>query len=168
MQRYERLEELVIPVLTDMGYDLVRLSMHGGDSRQVLQIMAERKDLAAMTIDDCSNISRELSAVLDVADPISGRYSLEISSPGLDRPLMKPADFRRFQGFAAKVETEVPVDGAKRFKGKITGVSDADDIEMAIEDKGITVHIPFSVISKAKLIITDELINAVTKGNKGF
>ncbi len=168
MQRYERLEELVIPVLTDMGYDLVRLSMHGGDSRQVLQIMAERKDLVPMSIDDCSSISRELSAVLDVADPISGRYSLEISSPGLDRPLVKPEDFRRFVGFAAKIETEVPVEEMKRFKGKIIEVSSADEILIALEDKEATVSIPFSVIAKAKLIVTDELINAVTKGNKGF
>ena len=168
MQRYERLEELITPVLTDLGYDLVRVSMHGMETRKVLQVMAERKDRVSMSIEDCSKISKDLSAVLDVADPISGRYTLEVSSPGLDRPLINLEDFRRFKGFSAKIETEVPIEGLKRLKGKIEGVSATDEIEMLLLDKDLEVNIPFNNITKAKLIITEELINAVTKGNKGF
>ena len=168
MQRYERLEELITPVLTDLGYDLVRVSMHGMETRKVLQVMAERKDRVSMSIEDCSKISKDLSAVLDVADPISGRYTLEVSSPGLDRPLINLEDCRRFKGFSAKIETEVPIEGLKRLKGKIEGVSATDEIEMLLLDKDLEVNIPFNNITKAKLIITEELINAVTKGNKGF
>ena len=168
MQKFEKLEEIVTPTLEDMGYDLVRLTLGGREARKVLQIMAERKDMVPMTVDDCAEISRNLSAILDVEDPISGHYALEISSPGLDRPLVKVSDFVRFKGFDAKIETEVSLDGAKRFKGKIIDIKDNEEITMELYDNKGIVHIPFSAVLKARLIITDELINTVTKSNKGF
>lgn len=160
MQRYEKLENIVTPVLESMGYDLVRLMIHREGSRKVLQVMIERKDEVAITVDDCEKVSRELSAILDVEDPIEGKYSLEISSAGLDRPLTKLVDFIRFNGFFAKIETDVPISGQKRFKGKITGISEADEILLLPEGKKEDIALPFSAIAKAKLIVTDEMLKS--------
>ncbi len=168
MQKYTELENLLIPVLDSLQYDLVRLMMRTDGNRKVLQIMIERKDLSPVTVDDCEKASREISAVLDVEDPISDAYDLEVSSCGLDRPLVRPADFIRFAGYAAKVETETPINGCKHFKGKVLGLSDAQEIRFMTDDSDEELSIPFSVLKKAKLIITDELIKQVTSGNKGF
>ena len=168
MQRYTELENLLTPVLDSLNYDLVRLMMRTDGTRKVLQVMIERKDLVPVTVDDCEKASKEISAVLDVEDPISDAYDLEVSSCGLDRPLVRPADFVRFAGYAAKVETEVPFGGCKHFKGTIAGLSDAEEILFTAEDSDEELRIPFSALKKAKLIITDELIKQVTKGNKGF
>ena len=168
MQKYTKLEGLLEPVLNDMGYDLVRLMMHTDGNRKVLQVMIERKDLVPVVVDDCEKVSREISAILDVEDPIPDAYDLEVSSCGLDRPLVRPADFSRFAGYAAKIETEMPIDGCKHFKGKVLGITDAEEIRFCADDSEQEIQIPFSMLKKAKLIITDELIKQVTSGNKGF
>lgn len=139
-----------------MGYDLVRL-MLVGKRGLTLQIMAERKDRRDMTVDDCAEISRALSAVLDVEDPIPGNYSLEVSSPGLDRPLVRRADYERFAGHEAKIEATVMIDGRKRFKGRLRGTR-GDDVLIA-GDWG-EAAVPLASIVRAKLVLTDELMAA--------
>ncbi|MGE4528235.1 MAG: ribosome maturation factor RimP [Rhodospirillaceae bacterium] len=153
--------DLILPSLTDMGYELVRVQFTG-TTRHTLQIMAERADRGAMTVDDCAEISRAASALLDVDDPISGQYVLEVSSPGLDRPLTRSGDFVRFAGFAAKLETVMPVNGRKRFSGRIVGVNDAGAVVLAAEELG-EVIVPFSNVARAKLVLTDDLIKAAEK-----
>lgn len=145
------------PVFAKMGYDIVRIMVSGGEKRKTLQVMAERRDGAPMTVDDCADLSRAISPILDEEDPIEGNYSLEVSSPGVDRPLVKPADYERFKGFEAKIETSVLLNGRKRFSGRLRG-TESDTVIM--DFGGEEVRIPFSDIAKAKLILTDELIEA--------
>ncbi|MCK5296281.1 MAG: ribosome maturation factor RimP [Alphaproteobacteria bacterium] len=158
--RHNTLEQIIEPVLEDMGYDLVRVLLHGIKSK-TLQIMAEHKDGKKMTVTDCAKISRNLSAVLDVEDPIEEPYALEISSPGLDRPLVRLKDFERYSGFEAKVEMRDFVDDRKRFRGKLLGISSNNVVRMEFEGKEI--ELPFDGIGKAKLMLTDELITASLK-----
>ena len=146
---------IIEPSLEAMGYRLVRLMQTGGLQRPTLQIMAERRDEVPMTVDDCAQISRSVSALLDVADPIAGAYTLEVSSPGIDRPLVRPEDYDRFAGFDARIELHQPLDGRKRFKGKLLGCSD-DAVRLAAETG--EVRLPLAAIARAKLILTDELI----------
>lgn len=153
--------ELIAPSLAEMGFEVVRVSFTG-NIKKVLQIMAERVDRAAMTVEDCAEISRVVSALLDVDDPIAGQYMLEVSSPGLDRPLTRKDDFVRFAGYEAKLETVMPVDGRKRFKGKLLGLNDAGEIALALEEGG-EVAVPFANFARAKLVLTDELIKAAEK-----
>ncbi len=152
-----RVAEIVAPSIAAMGYELVRVQLMG-DRAPVLQVMAERADRAGMTVEDCAEISRAVSALLDVEDPIEGAYSLEVSSPGIDRPLVALADYERFAGHLAKVETRVPVDGRKRFRGSLAGV-EGEQVRLDLVDDG-SVLLPFEQISRAKLIITDELLAA--------
>lgn len=147
---------IIEPSLEAMGYRLVRIAFLGA-KRATLQIMAERIDDAAMTVDDCTDISRSVSALLDVADPIAGAYMLEVSSPGLDRPLTRPEDYDRFAGFEAKVELAQPLDGRKRFRGKLLGRA-GDHVRMHAEAG--EVELPFGAIAKAKLVITDDLLKS--------
>jgi ribosome maturation factor RimP len=147
---------IIEPSLEAMGYRLVRVAFLGA-KRATLQVMAERIDETPMTVDDCTEISRSVSALLDVADPIAGAYMLEVSSPGIDRPLTRPEDYDRFAGFEAKVELGRPLDGRKRFKGRILGR--ADDHVRLIGDAG-EVSLPLADIAKAKLVITDDLLKA--------
>jgi ribosome maturation factor RimP len=144
-----------------MGYALVRVAIVGGVARPTLQVMAERKDGAAMSVDDCADISEAISAVLDVEDPIAGAYTLEVSSPGIDRPLVKKADYERFAGFEAKLETAQPVGGRKRFRGRLLGTGE-DTVRMRL-DSGEELDLPLDGIAKAKLVLTDELIEAGTR-----
>ncbi len=159
----QRIEGLIEPALTAMGYDLVRIAVQGGESRPTLQIMAERKDGVGMTVDDCADISRTVSALLDVEDPIAGAYTLEVSSPGIDRPLVKRGDFERFAGFEARVETVQPVNGRKRFRGRLMGVM-GDEVRLRETAKAGAeadeTLVPLAAIAKAKLVLTDELIEA--------
>jgi ribosome maturation factor RimP len=148
--------ELIEPTLCDMGFELVRVLLHGGQ-RPTLQVMAERADRAPMTVEHCAAISRAVSAILDVADPIAGAYRLEVTSPGLDRPLTRRADFDRFRGFEARVETELPIEGRRRFRGRLLGMVD-DQLRLQL-DEGEQA-IPFAGIKKAKLIVTDEVLAA--------
>jgi len=146
---------IIEPSLDAMGYRLVRLMQTGGPRRPTLQIMAERRDEAPMTVEDCAEISRSVSALLDVADPIASAYMLEVSSPGIDRPLVRPEDYDRFAGFDARIELDEPLDGRKRFKGKLLG-RDSDVVRLAAETG--EVRLPLAVIARAKLLLTDELI----------
>jgi ribosome maturation factor RimP len=150
----ERIARLITPAIEAMGFDLVRVHV-SGSQRPTLQIMAEPNSGRAMSVDDCAEISRAISAVLDVEDPIAGAYSLEVSSPGIDRPLTRAKDYERFLGHEAKVETNAPVDGRKRFKGPIKSV-DGNAVELIVE--GADLRIPFAAIHKAKLVLTDALI----------
>ena len=158
----ETLTGLVEPICDEMGYDLVRLLLQGGNSRKVLQIMAERKDRKAMTVDDCAALSRAISPVLDENDPIEDNYTLEVSSPGIDRPLVKLDDFDRFKGFEAKIEALSLINGRKRFAGKLQGI-DGRDVVLLFE--GENVKIPFAQVAKAKLVMTDELLAAFASQN---
>jgi ribosome maturation factor RimP len=151
---------IVEPVLEDLGFRLVRVKVQGGGTAdRIVQLMTERPD-GSITIDDCEAISKGISPVLDVADPISGTYRLEISSPGIDRPLVRPSDFEDWSGHEARIELTEPVGGRKRFKGVLEGFEDgevriqADTGEHGIQLLGLPVHL----ISDAKLVLTDELI----------
>jgi len=156
----DRIERLIAPTLDGMGYELVRVMLIGGKGRQTLQVMAERQDRAGMTVDDCADISRALSALLDVEDPLAGAYNLEVSSPGIDRPLTRRDDFARFAGFEAKVELSAPVAGRKRFRGRLKGI-DGDTI--AIETDDGETALPFGAVERAKLVLTDELVASAQK-----
>ena len=161
MDATARIAELIVPALAGMGLELVRVRVMGG-KRRVLQVMAERGD-GSMSIDDCSEASRVISAILDVEDPIAGAYTLEVSSPGIDRPLVRPADFTRFAGYEAKLETTAPIDGQKRFRGRLLGLA-GGDVRLALE-KG-EVAIPLTAVASAKLVLTDDLIAASLKQGK--
>lgn len=152
----ERIEAIIGPSLTGMGYELVQVRLIEGAKRRTLQIMAERLDQVNMTVDDCAAISHQVSALLDVEDPIKQAYSLEISSPGIDRPLIKRKDFEKYVGHDAKIETNLPVDGRKRFKGVLAGVK-GDSISITLSE-GPTATIDLHNIHAAKLLLTDRLI----------
>jgi ribosome maturation factor RimP len=149
----ERVIEIVGPSVEAMGYDLVRVQMVS----TTLQVMAERRDGAAMTVDDCADISRTVSALLDVADPIPTAYQLEVSSPGIDRPLTRLADFDRFAGFDAKLETKAPVEGRRRFTGTVLGT---EGEQVRVETETGPVVLPFGIIHRAKLVLNDRLLAA--------
>jgi ribosome maturation factor RimP len=156
----QAIERIITPTIEGMGYELVRLTVSGGH-RKTLQVMAERKDGLNMSLDDCTHLSRAISAVMDVEDPIEGAYSLEVSSPGIDRPLTRPKDFERFAGFEAKVETRAPIDGRKRFKGRLIGLAGGLEAQsVKIEVEGAELALPLEEIEKAKLVLTDDLIAA--------
>ena len=150
----DRVEQLIAPTIEGMGYTIVRVQLSGTE-RPRLQVMAERRDDQAMTVDDCADISRAVSAVLDVEDPISGAYTLEVSSPGLDRPLVRRQDFERFAGFEARIEMGQTTNGRRRFRGRLLGV-DGDVVRMAVE--GEDVALPLAGITKAKLVITEDML----------
>ncbi len=157
---------LVGPVLDDMGFRVVRISVSGRDA-QTLQIMAERPD-GTITIDECEQISRQVSAVLDVHDVISSAYRLEISSPGIDRPLVRMQDFEDWAGYEAKIELSQPVDGRKRFRGKLEGFEgDEVRIECDLDQIGRTVlGFPASLITEARLVLTDDLVREALRRAK--
>lgn len=156
-----RLAEIIRPTVEGMGFGLVRIRlMSGAKDHKTVQIMAERPD-GTMNVDDCAELSRALSAVLDVEDPIESAYSLEISSPGIDRPLTTPESFDRWAGWNAKIETAEAIDGRRRFKGVIEGFEDGE-VLLKIQE-GI-IGLSLEMISEAKLILTDELIAESLKG----
>ena len=150
---------IIEPSLEAMGYRLVRVSFIGARGA-TMQIMAERVDQAAMTVEDCAEISRSVSALLDVADPIAGAYTLEVSSPGVDRPLVRPEDYERFAGFDAKIELSRPLDGRKRFRGRLLGRTPLGARLLAETGE---VLLPFDAIARAKLVLSDELIGAAQR-----
>ncbi|MCH8091223.1 MAG: ribosome maturation factor RimP [Proteobacteria bacterium] len=158
-QARDRVEALLQPVLEAMDFDLVRVMVQG-TVNTTLQVMAERRGGGAMTVDDCAEISRAVSAVLDVEDPLPGSYTLEVSSPGIDRPLVRSQDFERFTGFEAKIETARPIAGRKRFRGKLLGTTEAG-VRIALGE-GET-ELPFGEIHRAKLVLSDELIAAMER-----
>lgn len=150
---------MVEPVLQSMGYELVRVHYGSGSGRPTLQIMAERLDRQAMAVDDCAEISRTISALLDVEDPLEEAYMLEVSSPGIDRPLIRPADYQRFAGFEARLELTQPVEGRKRFRGRIGELVDG---QVRIIEEAGDFRVPLEQINKAKLVLTDDLIAATS------
>jgi len=155
-----RIESIIQPSIESMGYALVQVRMMESNSGRTLQIMAERHDEREMTVDDCADISRRVSALLEVEDPINGAYRLEISSPGIDRPLIKPADYQKHKGYEIKAETQMPVNGRKRFKG-VLNKADAKGIEIEID--GQSYRLEYAQITHAKLVLTDELIRQALK-----
>ncbi|MFQ5533791.1 MAG: ribosome maturation factor RimP [Sphingomonadales bacterium] len=152
------IERIVAPAVESLGFELVRICWLGGRT-VTLQIMAERPN-GEMSADDCAELSRSISAILDVEDPIQGEYMLEVSSPGIDRPLVKLADFERFSGLPAKLETRQLIDGRRRFRGKLLGV---DQGCVRIEIESGVVNLPYDEVDKAQLLLTDELIEASKK-----
>ncbi len=162
IQVQDKVALLVEGPLREMGYELVRVSLTGG-ARPVLQIMAERADGVAMTVDDCSEISHTVSLLLDADDPIAGKYALEVSSPGIDRPLTRPRDFERYTGFEVRVETREPVNGRRRFRGRLRGFADG---RATVETEDGTAELPFETIARARLVLTDDLIAATSPERK--
>jgi ribosome maturation factor RimP len=159
--------DVVEPVLEELGFRLVRVKVSGRDGGTV-QIMAERPG-GEMTVDDCATISRRLSPVLDAYDPMPGQYRLEISSPGIDRPLVRPSDFALWAGHEAKVELKELVDGRKRFRGVIEGVEKGEArlrIELEGKTEPVTIGLPFSLISEAKLVADMDGFKADLSGKK--
>jgi ribosome maturation factor RimP len=153
---------LIEPAVKELGFDLVRVAMIGGTSDPTLQVMAERPDTRQLSIDDCANLSRAISDIIDPLeesgqDLIEGAYRLEVSSPGIDRPLTRPADFADWAGHEARIKYAEPVDGAKQVSGIIEGI-DGDTIRVATP-KGER-QVDFANIASAKLLLTDKLINA--------
>jgi len=148
--------ELIDPVALAMGYEIVRVRLMGGGPARRLQIMAEDAG-GDMNVDDCAKLSRAVLDVLEAADPIEGDYSLEVSSPGVDRPLTRLKDFAAYEGFEARLELDRLADGRKRFKGELAGV-DGDNIAIDLDDEAETALIPFVWIVEAKLALTDKLL----------
>ncbi len=152
-----RIADAILPTLDHLGYELVRVQISGKE-RPTVQIMADRADGATFAVEDCEAISHAVGAVLDVADPIKGEWSLEVSSAGIDRPLTRIRDWNRFAGHVATLELAMPHDGRKRFRGIALG-ADADVVRMRLDD-GAEIAFPRSNIRRAKLVLTDELIAA--------
>lgn len=153
----QKIGELIEPSLGHLGYELVRVQITGRE-RLTVQVMAERADGAPISIDDLELIARQISAVLDVADPIERAWVLECSSPGIDRPLTRPKDFARFAGHLARIEVEPPQAGQRRFSGTLLGLDDGG-VRLRLEP-GAEVLLPVGAIRKAKLVLTEALIAA--------
>ena len=160
MQTKHPLQDLLEPVITDLGYEDVRI-LTIGQKNPTLQIMIDRLDGKDITVEDCATASRAVSAVLDEKDPIKDQYSLEVSSPGLDRPLTKIEHFKRFSGYEARIETAVEVEKRKRFKGVLGNVDEQNRVHIDVD--GTDYAIAFDNISKAKLILTDELLQTASE-----
>lgn len=160
-----RLADIVGPTIEGLGFELVRIRMQGG-RHPLLQIMADRPE-GGIDVDDCGAISTAVSAVLDVEDPIEEKYTLEVSSPGIDRPLTRMKDFDIWEGYEARIETDEQIDGRKRFKGILRG-TEADEVLIEIENQGeqVTIGLKFDWLSDAKLILTDELIAEMLRQRK--
>ncbi len=157
----KRLAEIVRPLIEALGFELVRIRLMAG-KKATLQIMADRPD-GGIEVDDCAEISTAVSAVLDVEDPIEGEYTLEVSSPGIDRPLTRLKDFDTWQGYDARLETSELIDGRKRFRGILRG-TEGDEVLIEIPE-GV-IGLKFDWLAEAKLILTDELIAEMLKARK--
>ncbi|UTW56961.1 ribosome maturation factor RimP [Kordiimonas sp. SCSIO 12610] len=157
----DNIAALIEPTVEALGYELIRVT-YGGGRKPTLQIMAEKPD-GTMGVDDCAKLSREVSALMDVEDPLPDEYLLEVSSPGIDRPLTRPKDFKRWVGFDAKIELKTQIEGRRRFRGRIVSY-DNDLLDIYTEEGHISLE--FDEINKAKLLLTDELLDAVQKQRK--
>jgi ribosome maturation factor RimP len=160
-----RLAGIVTPVLAALGFELVRIRLMGGKTR-ILQIMADKPE-GGIEVDDCGNISTAVSAVLDVEDPIEENYVLEVSSPGIDRPLTRLKDFDMWSGWEARIETTELIDGRRRFKGTLAG-TEGDEVLITLTEgeAEVTIGLKFDWLSDAKLILTDELIAEMLRQKK--
>ena len=153
------IENLIEPSIAAMGFELVRVQFIGGGGN-TLQVMVERQDRQPINVDHCAEVSRLISTLLEVEDPVANAYVLEVSSPGIDRPLVRIDDYARFLGFEARIETDGQVNGQRRFKGRIEGVN-GDLVQLNCGDN--EAEIPFREILKASLVMTDDLIEAVQR-----
>jgi len=160
-----RMAEILTPVIEGMGFELVRIRLMGGQTK-TLQIMAERPG-GGIEVDECAQISTAVSAVLDVEDPLDDAYTLEVSSPGIDRPLTRMKDFDAYEGYEVRIETTEMIDGRRRFKGVLAGV-EGDEVLINIEDGAgtVTVGLHYDWLSDAKLVLTEELIREMLKARK--
>lgn len=160
-----RVAEIISPVLEDMGFELIRLRLMGGET-PTLQIMAERPS-GGIEVDECAEISTAVSATLDVEDPITEAYHLEVSSPGIDRPLTRLKDFDAYEGYEVKLETAELIDGRRRWRGILAGVED-QDVLLNIEKSGetVTIGLNYDWLSDAKLVMTDELVKEMLRARK--
>ena len=156
-----RMAEIITPVIEDMGFELVRVRLMSGKTT-TLQIMADKPD-GGIEVDDCADISQAVGAVLDVEDPILDEYTLEVSSPGIDRPLTRLKDFEMFEGYEAKIETSEMIDGRRRFKGELAGV-EGDEVLINVAEG--TIGLKFDWLSDAKLVLTDDLIKEMLRQRK--
>ncbi len=156
-----RMAEIITPVIEDLGYELVRVRLMSGKTT-ILQIMADKPE-GGIEVDDCAKISTAVGATLDVEDPIVDEYALEVSSPGIDRPLTRLKDFENFEGYEAKIETTELIDGRRRFKGQLAGI-DGNDVLINVEEG--TIGLQFDWLSDAKLVLTDELIAEMLRQRK--
>lgn len=163
MQKKHPVQDIVEPIIDNLGFEIVRISTIG-NVNPTLQIMIERKDHKNLVVEDCATVSRAISDILDEKDPIKGEYSLEVSSPGVDRPLVTLEHFKRFCNYETKLETQVEVDGRKRFKGKVLSVDDKDNIHFAMDETEYL--IPYESVAKAKLVLTDELFEEYMKAQQ--
>ena len=152
MQLEQKIEKIIEPAVNDLGFEIVRVQV-SGKQNPTLQIMAEPILGKVMTVEDCAMISRAVSAILDVDDPIQGDYTLEVSSPGIDRPLIKLQDFERFTGSEARIETSELIDGRKRFRGRLSVIQGGS---VSISKDGVDWTIPFSSIRRAKLLAQED------------
>jgi ribosome maturation factor RimP len=153
-----KIADMVQPVIEDLGFELYMVKMTGDEGSTILQIMAEDPKTKRLGVDDCAKISRAVSAILEVEDPIKSKYRLEVSSPGIDRFLIRPEHFETYKGFDVKIETDTPAEnGQRKFRGTIEGLN--DNKVLLKTDQG-DVEIPFGSLNKAKLVMTDELIKA--------
>ena len=161
----QRLAAIVAPVIDGLGFELVRLRLMAGKQR-TLQIMADRP-AGGIEVDDCATISTAVSAALDVEDPLDEAYTLEVSSPGIDRPLTRPKDFDAWQGYEARLGTTELIDGRRRFKGVLAGL-DGDEVLIEIDQDGapVTIGLQFDWLSDAKLVLTDALIDEMLRSRK--
>lgn len=157
------IERIIAPAMEDQGYEIVRVLLSGGPQRQILQIMAERPE-RSMSVDDCAEISQLVSTLLDVEDPLAGAYELEVSSPGLDRPLTRLKDYERYAGFEAKLELDAPRNGRKRWRGRLHGLEDTT-VLLQESETGEIERLPFNEIAKGKLVLTDDLLTAMQDGS---
>ena len=165
MDRTERaVMELAEPIAESLGFELVRVKRFSPSGRATLQIMAERPD-GTMNVDDCAALSRAVSQALDEADPLPGEYVLEVSSPGVDRPLTRPKDFERFEGYEAKIELTEMIEGRKRFRGRLAGFEDGQ-VLIDLDGEEETALIPFHLVAAAKLVMTDDLLQASLKASE--
>jgi ribosome maturation factor RimP len=160
-----RMAEILTPVVEGMGFEIVRIRLMGGMTK-TLQIMVQRPD-GGIEVDECAQISTAISAVLDVEDPLEDAYALEVSSPGIDRPLTRLKDFEAWEGYEARIETTEMIDGRRRFKGVLAGI-EGDEVLINLEEgaETLTVGLHFDWLSDAKLILTDELIRDMLKARK--
>lgn len=158
MDLAQRIQKVITPTIKDQGYEIVRVQVTGAKHPR-LQVMAERADGTCIDVEDCAQISRSISAVLDVEDPIEGEFTLEVSSPGIDRPLTRLQDYQTWAGFDVKIELKTGIDGRKRYIGRLLGLDEEQRIKIECEeDEPHT--LAFEDVQRAKLMLTDELIAA--------
>jgi len=160
MSQAKHIEAMIAPSVEELGFEIVRVQVTGSQHPR-LQIMAERKDGSGIDVEDCATISRTISATLDVEDPFENEFTLEVSSPGIDRPLTRLKDFQTWAGFDAKIEMQQGVEGRRRYTGRLLGLDDNDIIQIETEE-GEQFALAFGDVQRAKLLLTDELIAAAT------